>query len=340
MIDRLLILVVLLSMASPGHATKQLFPDQFDYRRYNQLAGPDLLAQDWQEDGKYSLSIRYQSRSAETFYQGEKEVAGTTIQDDYTFLATQYDHRQLDVTVTSGISATSNFVLRIGAVDKTIHLKDDAEGTTKVQKKGLKDIYAGFVIKAIDTNDWRMNMHLGMFLPVALTNISGTVGGDSQTLGYVMQHGSNSASLMPGLGVSRYFYRWSAGLEATAVIPLYPNDLDYLLGKEMHLKPWVSTAIGKSVSVYAMGHYQKVERPKSAHPNMDASLAWTRDSRNVGGSSADIAVGAYLQVDWWRFAQYRLFIEQRIPVYRNLNGTQLQHEQQLSFGLRFQPIKK
>lgn len=340
MIARIFLLILLLTAFSPAHASTDLFTEQFDYVRFNQLAGPDLMGQDWQEDGKYAISMDYTSSSAETFYRGTELISIVEAQTLYTNLVSQLDHRQFDVTITSGITATANFILRISAADKTVHVIDPTLTATKIQRKGLNDIYAGFVIKNIDNEQWRLNTHLGFYFPTGLTNIKGAIGSNTeQTLGYPMQFGHNSMSLAPGVSISRYFYRWSLGVEGQAILPLLANDQDYLLGKELHLRPWVSAALGKHVSVYGMAHYQKVTVPQSAHPDMDDTVDWTRDVGNVGGSRLDLGVGAYLHLDWGWFKHYKVYVEQRQPVSRNLNGVQLQHESQIRFGLRYGLVK-
>ncbi|MEM1381461.1 MAG: transporter [Pseudomonadota bacterium] len=184
----------------------------------------------------------------------------------------------------------------------------------------------------------QVNVNLGFSLPTGsitetdqiLTPMGGT---PSPRLPYPMQLGSGTVDFRPGLTYRDREGKISWGGQMSAIVRLGENDEGYALGDRLEATGW----LGFSPSHAVTGSLRLRAMTQGAIDGQDPAIVapvQTADPDNLGGETVEILFGLNLagQEDWRR--GHRLAAEVGLPLYRDLNGPQL--ETDLTFTLGWQ----
>ena len=150
-------------------------------------------------------------------------------------------------------------------------------------------------------------------------------------LPYPMQLGSGTFDLKPALTARSRTGQWSYGAQASAIIRLGDNDEGYALGDVFEAtgwlafepKPWLS--ISGRLKASTKGAVDGID-PAIMAPVQPA------DPDNHGGETVEALFGVNLagSSDWRK--GHRLALEFGVPLYRDLNGPQLETDYTLTLG--------
>ena len=191
---------------------------------------------------------------------------------------------------------------------------------------GLGDTKLYAVYTLINHNDHHVFLSEGLNIPTGSIQMKGKSGDivyPDQRLPYMMQLGSGSWDFMPGLTYLLKKNKLSASAQLTSVIRPFTNSLNYHLGNEFTFNvwaaykwfPWMSTSIrleGNSVGKIS---------------GYDASLwaGWEPSANPLcyGGQTISSFIGLNFYSTKGCLRNNKLFVEYGMPVYQNLNGTQL-----------------
>ena len=182
----------------------------------------------------------------------------------------------------------------------------------------------------------QINLNLGLSLPTGsntetdqiLTPMGGT---PSPRLPYPMQLGSGTYDLKPAV---TYFDRagkigW--GTQASARLPLGDNDEGYRAGPRVDATAWIAYEPGYSVSF--SGRLKAWSQDDIS--GRDAAIAapvQTADPANHGGEQVQALLGVNLAGQTGALRGHRLALEVGVPIYRNLNGPQLETDSVVTLG--------
>ena len=148
----------------------------------------------------------------------------------------------------------------------------------------------------------------------------------SPRLPYPMQLGSGTWDLLAGLTYVRDVDRMSYGGQWQSTFRLGSNE-GYRLGNEHKITAWYARSFAETLSVSARLAYSNRRKIKGADPAIVAPVQ-TADPDNQGGDVLEVGIGANTV-----FAhRHRVGLELMLPVYRNLNGPQLETDWSLSVG--------
>jgi hypothetical protein len=152
---------------------------------------------------------------------------------------------------------------------------------------------------------------------------------------YMMQLGSGTVDLMPGLTYLGEDKNWSWGGQLIGTIRLGTNDNNYRLGNRVKLNAWssyrLSDAVAPSIRLEAQHWGQISGRDVTLDPLVDPTF----DPRNYGGERIDLLLGVNLYAPKGRYKGMRLTVEGGIPVYQSLDGPQLETDWMLGFSLSY-----
>ena len=182
---------------------------------------------------------------------------------------------------------------------------------------GVLNAGFGFPTGSIDRKD---------FVPVPM------MGFQKRRLPYPMQIGSGSYSVIPGITYTGKSERWSWGAQLTGTVYLDENDNGYRVGDRFEGTAWVqrlwldwlSTSVRVKGSTW--GNYA------GADPTLSPSMIPTADPDLRGGDRIDLAPGVNLVLPLGPLGQHRIAAEALLPVYRHLNGPQLENDWMLVVG--------
>ena len=146
-----------------------------------------------------------------------------------------------------------------------------------------------------------------------------------------MQLGSGTFDFKPSLTGFDRFGKWSIGGQAMANIRLERNSADYSLGDIYEVTSWAAYEPAPWISFSG----RLKARTQGQIRGQDALIVapvQTADPDNQGGDTVELLGGLNLagQSGWMK--GHRLAVEFGIPLYRDLNGPQLETDYMFTLG--------
>jgi len=216
-------------------------------------------------------------------------------------------------------------------------------GTTRLgefttETAGIGDTTIGAII-GLDDGSYehrQINLGLAVSLPTGsleetdqiLTPMGTT---PSPRLPYPMQLGSGTFDLKPSLTARSRRGKWSYGAQASAIIRLDENDEGYTLGDAAEATGWLAYETEPWVSFSGRLKGRSVGQIEGQDALVRAPVQ-TADPDNHGGETLEVLAGINLagQTGWQK--GHRLAAEIGLPLYRDLNGPQLETDLTFTIG--------
>ncbi|MCI4645344.1 MAG: transporter [Hyphomonadaceae bacterium] len=148
---------------------------------------------------------------------------------------------------------------------------------------------------------------------------------------YAMQLGSGTVDLKPSLTTRKRLGDWSLGGQVSGVIRLDENDEGYALGDVFGATAWAAYEVNPSFSLSGRVKAQSTGSIDGIDPAIMAPVQ-TANPDNYGGETVEVLIGANLVGQTGALAGHRLGIEIGLPVYRDLNGPQMETDLTLTLG--------
>ena len=193
---------------------------------------------------------------------------------------------------------------------------------------GLTDTRLSALYNFSKKGNQRIIGSLGINLPTGTIMATGaTVLGDGNRLAYDMQTGTGSVGIAPDITYARKYSSFYWGANAGANINLNYNSLGYKCGNTYHATAWAGyqllpfvsgTLRAESVHQDMISGADKV----MVNPYYEESDPTTQTS-NYGGTWMNMYVGLNFYIMKPVLEHFRILTEYGMPVYQNLNGTQM-----------------
>lgn len=211
-------------------------------------------------------------------------------------------------------------------------------GEFTTETEGFGDTTIGAIVCLDDGSYEHRQINLGLALSLPTGSIEetdqiltpmGTT--PSPRLPYPMQLGSGSFDLKPSLTAFSRTGNWNYGGQASAVIRLDENDEGYTLGDRFEATGWLAYEPAPWISFSGRLKAASIGRIDGTDPAIRAPVQ-TADPDNHGGETLDALVGVNLagQTGWQK--GHRLAAEIGLPVYRDLNGPQIETDMTFTLG--------
>lgn len=216
-------------------------------------------------------------------------------------------------------------------------------GTTRLgefttETMGIGDTTIGAIIGLDDGSYEHREVNLGLALSLPTGSIEETDQiltpmntTPSPRLPYPMQLGSGTFDLKPSLTARSRTGKWSYGAQASAVIRLDENDEGYSLGDVAEATGWLAYEPEPWISISSRLKARTVGQIEGDDPLIRAPVQ-TADPDNHGGETLEALFGVNLagQTGWQK--GHRIAAEIGLPLYRDLNGPQLETDLTLTLG--------
>ena len=220
----------------------------------------------------------------------------------------------------------------------------DDEFTTK--SNGLGDIRLSALYRFYLEGNRKAHFGLGLSMPTGSINEKdrtprpGTPPSfNKNQLPAPMQLGSGTFDLLPSLTYVQQFTDWSWGAQASGVIRLgSENDNNYRLGNKFELISWAGYNLAEwlgltgGLSYGYAGELKGDQKGIGTAGPMGRRSVTTAFSDNYGGERIDLILGINLLKPTGCLEGHRLSFDLRLPLWRDLNGYQLESDFALTFG--------
>jgi hypothetical protein len=150
---------------------------------------------------------------------------------------------------------------------------------------------------------------------------------------YMMQLGSGTLDLIPGLTYLGETENWSWGAQTLATLRTGRNDVGYTLGNRLKANAWASYRLKDWISPSVRLEGQLWGNIRDRDPTLDPLEDPTNDPGKQGGRRVDLLLGMNLYAPKGKWKGARLSLEGGFPVYQSLDGPQLETDWQVGFSV-------
>ncbi|MBK9983148.1 MAG: transporter [Saprospiraceae bacterium] len=150
---------------------------------------------------------------------------------------------------------------------------------------------------------------------------------------YMMQLGTGSLDFMPGLTYLKHNENITWSAQAFATIRPFFNSIGYHYGSDITFNVWTSYLISSFMSVSARLESFTGGSIQGSDPNVYSVIEPDANPGSYGGQKVNGYLGTNFYIDKNFLSNCKIAVEFGIPVYQNLNGTQLAHQYTLNAGI-------
>jgi len=205
------------------------------------------------------------------------------------------------------------------------------EFTTR--SKGIGDLKVTPMIRLLDDGPHAVHVNAGVSLPTgAINERDDTPAADDVVLPYPMQLGSGTVDLRPAVTYHYLADTWSAGAQASGVVPLGRNYRGYSVSDEFELTAWAAYRVLEPLSVSGRVRYKWWSDFDGVDDELNPAMVPTADPDLRGGQRLDLLVGLNTIIPDGPLRGHRFNVEVGLPVYQDLDGPQLEMDWTLTVG--------
>ncbi len=291
--------------------------------------------------GEVQVAVKYSHRQLSGQGDGTDSLALGWVLGLYDVAPSRMLTQGLSVDLLVGVSPQLTVVASAAFSRKTLdnltRLDDQPGGVFPFQTKvsGLQDVRVSALYNVHDRGPIRVHVHGGVSVPVgAIDRVAVTPVSDDAPaqLPYVLQLGSGTFDLLPGLTLSIQNEKASLGVQAKGTIRLGKNDRGWTLGDVVeasawagyHQSRWVSASLGAAFCTW--GNVRGYDRA------LDPDESPTHNPLAQGGRRVLLPMGINIVMPPGRLEGHRFSVDFLPPVHQDLDGPQLRHRWSLTLG--------
>ena len=358
---KILSLSITLAAVSASDATPA-FPccpaDEHSIGRPDAHAPISVMGDHTHREGGWMLSYRYMDMQMDGMRSGTARVSssdvldadgGYTVTPEWMTMEMHMLGMMYAPTDKLTLMAMANYIEtemkhRVLSLPPLVEAIGDDEFTTK--SNGLGDIKLSTLYRFYLEENRKAHFGLGLSMPTGSINEKDRTPrpGDPPSfnknqLPAPMQLGSGTFDLLPSLTYVQQFTDWSWGAQASGAIRLESeNNNNYRLGNKFELLSWAGynlsewLGINGGLSYTYTGELKGNQKGVGTAGPMGRRSVTTAFSDNYGGERIDVIFGINLLKPTGFLKGHRLAFDLRLPLWRDLNGYQLESDSVLTLG--------
>ncbi|MFK7840248.1 MAG: transporter [Bdellovibrionales bacterium] len=210
-------------------------------------------------------------------------------------------------------------------------------GEFTTEAKGVGDTRLSGLIDLYNDDTHRIHLNMGLSVPTGSIkerdNVLAPNGmRPNLRLPYAMQLGTGTFDFLPGITYSGHQGRWGWGAQYMGEVRLEnENDQGYSHGDKHSVTAWGAHQFNDWLSS-SLRFTATTQDEIDGIDDQIVAPVQTADPNNFGGEMIEVGVGFNLkgQEDW--MIGHSIGAEFSVPVYRNLNGPQLERDNVFTFG--------
>ncbi|MFL5729122.1 MAG: transporter [Cytophagaceae bacterium] len=190
---------------------------------------------------------------------------------------------------------------------------------------GFADTKIYTLYEALARDNHEIVLSGGLNIPTGSISLSGPSMTGVSRYTYMMQPGTGSFALLPGITYTWNPENFSGGMQLSSALRTGKNKNQYRWGNEANMTGWIarrwtdwlstSARADFSVNGKIIGYDPAIASQRTIDPSADAN--------NYGGKRSLVYGGINLMAPQGRFKGLKFSAEYGLPVYQNTNGTQL-----------------
>lgn len=310
-------------------------PNKWSAARPDGHAPIGVMGDHTHKKGEFMFSYRYMFMNMDGNRDGTDSLSDSEVLQD--FMITPVD-MTMEMHMFGAMYAVSEDVTLMAMVPYVTkemeHLTRNGRRFT-TNSEGIGDIKTTALYTIFDRDKQRVHLNLGVSFPTGSINErDDTPAGDDQILPYPMQIGSGTFDLLPGITYLGQSRKGSWGAQALTTLRLGKNDNSYRLGNKYQLSGWIGRnwTDWLSTSVRLTGTtWGDID---GADDRLNPMMIPTADPNLRSGTQVNIGFGVNLYAPEGDLQGSRLAMELELPIYRDLDGPQLETDWQLTLGLQ------
>ena len=355
---KILSLSITLAAVSASDATPA-FPccpaDEHSIGRPDAHAPISVMGDHTHREGGWMLSYRYMDMQMDGMRSGTARVSSSDVLDADGGYTVTPEWMTMEMHMLGMMYAPTNkFTLMAMAnyIDTTMNHRVDpavagmingGDSGFTTDSSGSGDIKLSVLYRFYLEGKSKAHFGIGFSLPTGSIDEKGDTpamgGRQRQLLPAPMQLGSGTFDLLPSLTYVQQFTDWSWGAQASGAIRLESeNNNNYRLGNKFELISWAGYNLAEwlgltgGLSYAYAGELQGSQKDVGTSGPMGRRSVTTAFSDNYGGERIDVIFGINLLKPTGFLEGHRLAFDLRLPLWRDLNGYQLESDSVLTLG--------
>jgi len=294
-------------------------------------------------EGEFMFSYRFMRMNMEGSRDGSTTIADQDIVDaggDYGFMVTPTRMPMAMHMLGMMYAPSDRLTLMVMAnyLDSSMdHLMRNGN-TFTTESSGIGDVGVSGLVSLMNQGSTRLHFTAGITLPtgsIEETAVTPMSSPDAVQLPYAMQSGTGSVGLSPALTFLGMGESISYGAQATATFQAGENSRDYKVGNRFAGTAWLAVRPATNISFSARGKYTAVGNYSGADAALNPMMVPTARPDLRGGSRVDVPLGVNLWVSDGPMRGFRLLAEYDLPVWRDLDGPQLEVDGVFTVGVQW-----
>jgi len=286
--------------------------------------------------GEFMLSYHYMQMNMKGARNGTSDISNEDILQDYMVSPDKMDMMMHMFHLMYAPSDRLTFMIMMSQVTKSMDLvmRNGMEFSTT--SSGFSDIKISGLYTLFERNSGRFVGGLGLSIPTGTINATVVTPMNEQglKLPYPMQIGSGTVD--PTLALTYFVLKsnhgWGADVRNTC--RLYDNESGYHFGNSFQTTAWYSKIWNDWMTTTLRTDLIQQGKIRGADTDLNPMMVYTADPNLTNGTFVHGGVGICLhpmgKVDGLRFA-----VEGKFPLYQNLNGPQMKHQNALKIALTY-----
>ncbi|EAZ89068.1 hypothetical protein [Crocosphaera chwakensis] len=287
-------------------------------------------------EGEIMVSYRYMLMEMEGSRVGTDDVSDEKILEQYPVTPTRMTMQMHMFGMMYGITNNLTLMAMLPYVVKDMDHITRMNTGFNTDSEGIGDIKVTGLYQVLNENRQRIHFNAGVSFPTgSIEARDRTPAGPDQLLPYPMQLGSGTLDLHPGITYLGQTDEWSWGSQIIGTLRLGTNSNSYKFGDEIMLTAWGARKWSDWASTSLRIKGKNWGNISGKDTRLNPNIVPTADPTRRGGTQIDIGFGLNLFVPEGDLRSGRLAIEFELPIYRALQGPQLETDWQLTAGLQF-----
>lgn len=203
------------------------------------------------------------------------------------------------------------------------------------QSSSIGDLVLSGMYSVYDKGPYRAHVDAGVSLPtgsidqVDMTPQSFPIEGQ---LPYVMQTGSGTFDVLPGLTLNVQNEHGSVGGQIRGTLRFGENDRGYRFGDRMMGSVWFAPRINDFVGVSARVVFENWDGVSGTDAALDQTQVPTAVAAFTGGSRAEVPFGLNFLMSDGMLQGHRVAVEVSFPIHQDYDGIQLERNTTMIFS--------
>ncbi|MDJ0660201.1 MAG: hypothetical protein QNJ42_12030 [Crocosphaera sp.] len=287
-------------------------------------------------EGEIMVSYRYMLMEMEGSRVGTDDISDEKILEQFPVTPTRMTMQMHMFGMMYGITNNLTLMAMLPYVVKDMdHITRIGRGFN-TDSEGIGDIKVTGLYQVLNENRQRIHFNAGVSFPTgSIEARDRTPAGPDQLLPYPMQLGSGTLDLHPGITYLGQTDEWSWGSQIIGTLRLGTNSNSYKFGDQIMLTAWGAKKWSDWASTSLRIKGRNWGNISGKDSRLNPLIVPTADPTRRGGTQIDIGFGLNLFVPEGDLRTGRLAIEFEVPIYRALQGPQLETDWQLTAGLQY-----